>query len=76
MSLTAELQQSLRDGFGSKPDGEDRFDAAAGLFGMLNGILGYKPIEEPEDPEIRQVEGWIFGQVYSDQRRANSDQAS
>jgi hypothetical protein len=65
VSLTPDLQQSLLDGFGSKPDGEDRFDAVIGLLGMLNGILGYQPIEEPEDLNIRKVEGWIFGQKIS-----------
>lgn len=54
--------ESISDGFGNRHDGEDRFDAAVGLFGMLNLILGLEPFHEPTDPVVRAVEGWIFGQ--------------
>jgi hypothetical protein len=60
--LEPPLRAALLDGFGLSQDGEDPFDTTIGLFGMLNIILGYRPLYEPEDPVIRSIEGWIFGQ--------------
>lgn len=57
-ALTAQLE----GGFGTGPVGEDRFDAAVGMFGMLNLVLGMRPLPEPTDPQVRHVEGWILGQ--------------
>ena len=62
VELAPELQAQIEDGFGKRPDGEDRFDATAGLLGMLGVVLGRHPVGEPEDPEIRRIEGWILGQ--------------
>jgi hypothetical protein len=62
VELEPELQAAFADGFGSKPDGEDRFDATVALFSMLDVALGQRPAGEPADPEIRQIEGWILGQ--------------
>ena len=56
------LEAALRDGFGASPDGEDRFDAVVGLFGMINVILGNRPAGEPDEEVIRKIEGWILGQ--------------
>jgi hypothetical protein len=56
------LEAALRDGFGASLDGEDRFDAVVGLFGMINVILGFRPVGEPKDEAIRKIEGWILGQ--------------
>jgi hypothetical protein len=61
--LSDDLSEAILNGFGSKPDGEDRFDAVIGLFGMLNIILGQRTSVEPEDDIVRKVEGWIFGQT-------------
>jgi hypothetical protein len=61
--LTPAAESELRDGFGSRSDGEDRFDAAVGLMGMLNLVLGLRPFHEPSDPTVRAVEGWILGQA-------------
>ena len=55
------LVTSIDDGFGSKPDGEDQFDAVVGLFGMLNVLLGKRTHVPPDDDTTRFVEGWIFG---------------
>lgn len=56
------LVAELEDGFGSEPDGEDRFDAVAGLVGMLAVVLGRREPGEDGSPEAR-VEGWILGQA-------------
>jgi hypothetical protein len=60
--LTPALRAELREGFGSSADGEDRFDAAVGLFGMLNVVLGRRLPGDPADDGVRKVEGWILGQ--------------
>jgi hypothetical protein len=59
--LSGALTADIRDGFGAGPDGEDRFDATVGLFGMLNVVLGQRAPGEPADPVVRQIEGWILG---------------
>jgi len=61
VQLSAALAGDIRDGFGDSPDGEDRFDATVGLFGMLNVIFGHRLSGEPPDPVVRQIEGWILG---------------
>jgi len=60
--LAPELKAALQDGFGPLPDGEDRFDAVVGLFGMINVILGNRSAGEPAEEDIRKIEGWILGQ--------------
>jgi hypothetical protein len=62
VALTSALQNSLRNGFGEKPDGEDPFDALLGLCGMIEVVDGRRPHGAPTDPEVRGFEGWIFGQ--------------
>lgn len=56
------LEDEIRTGFGSGPDGEDRFDAFLGLLGMLRAFERSRGPEEPTEPEVRAVEGWILGQ--------------
>jgi hypothetical protein len=63
VELAPELAAAIGDGFGHKADGDDRFDAAIGLFGMLNVVLGHRPSGEPDDEAVRRVEGWILGQL-------------
>ena len=44
------------------PGGEDPFDAVAGLFGMVNVLLGRRAAGVPgRDEAVRRVEGWILG---------------
>ncbi len=62
MSLDPALRDGLAAGFGSGPAGEDPFDACVGALGMVNGVLGERPFPEPTDPQIRRIEGWIWGQ--------------
>ncbi len=61
VELSAALAADIRDGFGSAADGEDRFDAAVGLFGMLNVVFGHRAPGDPRDATVRDIEGWILG---------------
>ena len=63
VALSPEMYSTVEDGFGSRADGEDRFDAAVGLFGILNVVLGHRDSGEPEDCKIRNVEGWMLGRL-------------
>jgi hypothetical protein len=56
------LTEQILDGFGPSPDGEDPFDAVVGLFGMIDTLHRAVEPELPDDPAIRSVEGWMFGQ--------------
>jgi hypothetical protein len=62
VALDAELRTAIETGFGPSNRGEDQFDAIIGLFGMLNVLLGRRPIYEPGDRIIRRIEGWILAQ--------------
>ena len=62
IALSAQLEAAICDGFGSGADGEDRFDATVGMFGMLAVISGERSDRVPNDDRVRTVEGWIFGQ--------------
>ena len=55
------LAAQLAAGFGPRASGEDAFDAVAGLLGMVDVVLGRRPLHEPEDPVVRAIEGWILG---------------
>jgi hypothetical protein len=62
IQLHPELVEAITGGFGNEKASEDRFDAAVGLLGMLNVLLGGRDLNEPADSDIRRIEGWIFGQ--------------
>lgn len=64
VQLSAALREEIQDGFGADSSGEDRFDAIAGLFGMIDVALGQSPCPEPPPGFIRDVEGWIIGLAY------------
>jgi len=55
------LAAQLAAGFGPHGSGEDAFDAVAGLLGMVDVVLGRRPLHEPDDPVARTIEGWILG---------------
>ena len=61
VDITEEWQTAVWDGFGTDADGEDRFDAAVGLLGLLLIVCGKRPLFEPTDPTVRRIEGWILG---------------
>lgn len=58
-SLAPSLAQMIRTGFGGAAEGEDRFDALAGLLGLLDVLRTGAP--EPEAAIVRSVEGWNLG---------------
>jgi hypothetical protein len=62
IELDHQLRTAVRDGFGAASNGEDAFDAAVGLFGMLDVVLGNRPEGSPDDESVIKREGWIFGQ--------------
>jgi hypothetical protein len=45
---------------------EDDFDALAGLLSMLQIVTGQRGSAVPDTDEIRQIEGWILGQEFSE----------
>lgn len=59
----ADLRALVTDGFGPPDAGEDPFDALVGLLGMLRVTDGLQPEGVPDDPAVRNWEGWILGQV-------------
>jgi hypothetical protein len=52
----------IRDWFGDCPEGEDRFDALVGLYGMIDIVQGNRSVGEPLSHRISMIDGWIFGQ--------------
>jgi len=66
ISLSEDVDAQLQDGFGDKPDGEDRFDAFCGACGMIEIANGCRAAGAPDDPYIRNFEGWILGQKAED----------
>lgn len=62
LELDTALHQTIETGFGPPFAGEDAFDATIGLFGMLSVVLGHQMPGDPENEEIRRIEGWILGQ--------------
>jgi len=59
VALDPKLRGIVEEGF---PDGDDSFDAAVGLFGMLEVLLSRRESGEPNEESVRKVEGWILGQ--------------
>lgn len=60
--LDDELVGQILDGFGPGSDGEDPFDAVVGLLGMIATVRRGSEPDLPDDPAVRQIEGWMFGQ--------------
>jgi hypothetical protein len=58
LTLDPELRRAIEDGFPN----DDAFDAAVGLFGMLEVLMNRRESWEPDDQKVRTLEGWIFGQ--------------
>ena len=57
------LQAEIDSGFGEDASGEDRFDSLLGLLGLLAVLDGSQPDFIPDDPLVRQWEGWVLGQT-------------
>lgn len=45
---------------------EDDFDALAGLLSMLQIVTGQRSCAVPDTTEVKQIEGWILGQEFSE----------
>ena len=56
------LQAALMDGFGPDAAGEDRFDSVLGLTCLLRVLMRQRADHVPDDPWIRNWEGWVLGQ--------------
>jgi hypothetical protein len=56
------MRDALVDGFGSAKSGEDPFDAALGLLGMIEVVDGRRAAA-PTPLEAVDSEGWILGQA-------------
>lgn len=61
VAFSEEMNALLDDGFGSRSTGEDAFDAAMGLFGMIEVVSGRRA--EAPAMEFDKWEGWILGQT-------------
>ena len=57
-----ELVTQMLTGFGASKSGEDLFDAVVGLFGMIDTVRRAPEPDLPDDSDVRQLEGWMFGQ--------------
>jgi hypothetical protein len=60
--LSDEVETQVQHGFGSRPSGEDAFDALVGLLGIVFVLRGFLPDTCPQDPTTLKIEGWILGQ--------------
>lgn len=76
VEFSEEATSACLDGFGSREDGEDPFDAFIGLLGMLNVVLRRRAPGWPVDPNRRAVEGWILGQDVVDSERVSAPSTS
>jgi hypothetical protein len=66
LALAPALRAEITAGFGPDSGADDRFDATIGLFGLINVVQGARSSGEPDDPVVRQIEGWILGQDAGD----------
>ncbi len=61
VAFTAEAKRDTVDGFGSSGNGEDRFDAFAGLLQMIEIADGRRLEMTESHSATQQWEGWILG---------------
>ncbi len=64
VDFSEKLVTELQDGFGSAPDGEDRFDAVIGVLGMISVLQQMRPAGPADQRKCLSVEGWIFGRAW------------
>jgi hypothetical protein len=57
-----DMKRTIMDGFGEDAEGEDRFDAALGLFGMIE-VVTNRRAAGPFESASAGWEGWILGQT-------------
>jgi hypothetical protein len=56
------MRDAIKEGFGEGEKGEDRFDAALGLLGMIE-VVDDRRRAAPKSVETIAYEGWILGQA-------------
>ena len=61
VALSGKLVTQIEDGFGDDENGEDRFDSVMGSLGMIEVVGDTSRFSIPDDPEVRDIEGWILG---------------
>jgi hypothetical protein len=66
--VSVDLAAQIEDGFGDDDTGEDRFDSFIGTLGMIEAVAGVASSAIPDDPAVRNVEGWILGMRLSPER--------
>jgi hypothetical protein len=57
-----QLLTQMLTGFGASKSGEDLVDAVVGLFGMIDTVRRAPEPDLPDDADVKQIEGWMFGQ--------------
>jgi hypothetical protein len=62
VSFSERMRDAIDDGFGAHKSGEDPFDAAIGLLGMIEVVDGRRSAA-PTPIEAGVSEGWILGQA-------------
>lgn len=55
------VQTDIASGFGPEQGKDDAFDALVGVLGLIWIAEGKRPEHLPDDPVIREREGWIIG---------------
>ncbi|WP_316190591.1 DUF429 domain-containing protein [Bradyrhizobium sp. SZCCHNS2096] len=63
IQFSSDVEEKLHDGFGPRKDGEDPFDALAGLCGMIEVVDGRRAEAPVTAPLSFPREGWILGQI-------------
>jgi hypothetical protein len=63
VSFTKAIEMDILDGLGSGKEGEDPFDALAGLCGIIEVVDGRRAEAPTLKESVRLEEGWILGQV-------------
>lgn len=72
IALEPALKAAIEDGFGERETGEDVFDAFIGLLGMIEAVCDPTLCIEPQDPAIRDIEGWTLGTDLASVRPASA----
>lgn len=70
--IETDLEDQIRDGFGTAEAGEDAFDAVLGLMSMIEVLLDHRSDGVPSIGHIHDIEGWIFGQAYEPANQQNA----
>jgi hypothetical protein len=60
--LNKAMLDAISDGFGARDNGDDQFDAAVGLLGMIEVVEGRRPERSPAAEHL-EWEGWILGRT-------------